>query len=361
MLKISKIQNIKNPTKPRVDYSKYPNTYFDSFIYNRHATTIRPVIFRTAKKKNWNKKFTPRHNDDSYSVVHNEDTQKFLNDYTDFIFNSTKYEFYSDKKQEERNLKNNYYDNHIGDADHEKHSGINDAIDIEYTDEDYELLNPYDEEIAKTKDVETNTDTDMKQRGDENSDEQIEKEDSYTDVDYSDEYYDLINPYEEFEDTEEKAFKSKSNPTVQQMKPKENMKKQKKKLHDNVDLAYFQKKKKYTEELLHQNIKGTRDQISEYQVDFDYIGDDQYTVREKYLPGEHVPISSEDFTSDFPNEETYRNNKVTNDDYVPGVSGKDYPTFNKIPVTSFNCNGQYPGKYADPEAGCQVNTHHTWS
>ncbi|XP_022237335.1 uncharacterized protein LOC106478089 [Limulus polyphemus] len=36
-----------------------------------------------------------------------------------------------------------------------------------------------------------------------------------------------------------------------------------------------------------------------------------------------------------------------------GQPGKDYPIFNHIPATRFVC-GEIPGRYADPETGCQV-------
>ncbi len=40
---------------------------------------------------------------------------------------------------------------------------------------------------------------------------------------------------------------------------------------------------------------------------------------------------------------------------VPGNAGTDYPTYDKIPVTNFDCREQlYPGFYSDMEAGCQV-------
>jgi len=39
---------------------------------------------------------------------------------------------------------------------------------------------------------------------------------------------------------------------------------------------------------------------------------------------------------------------------IPGEAGTDYPTFHKIPRTSFNCYDKIPGYYADPEAHCQL-------
>ena len=40
---------------------------------------------------------------------------------------------------------------------------------------------------------------------------------------------------------------------------------------------------------------------------------------------------------------------------VPGSAGLDYPTYDKIPVTQFDCKDQtYPGFYADMKTGCQV-------
>lgn len=42
-------------------------------------------------------------------------------------------------------------------------------------------------------------------------------------------------------------------------------------------------------------------------------------------------------------------------DGIPGVAGKDYPTLTEIPKTSFSC-GRQPlnGYYADTETACQV-------
>ncbi|KAH8020339.1 hypothetical protein HPB51_000789 [Rhipicephalus microplus] len=38
-----------------------------------------------------------------------------------------------------------------------------------------------------------------------------------------------------------------------------------------------------------------------------------------------------------------------------GIPGVDYPNFHRIPTTGFDCNDkQFPGMYADPDAGCQV-------
>nr|XP_012228897.1 PREDICTED: LOW QUALITY PROTEIN: uncharacterized protein LOC105675957 [Linepithema humile] len=40
---------------------------------------------------------------------------------------------------------------------------------------------------------------------------------------------------------------------------------------------------------------------------------------------------------------------------IPGVAGKDYPLFRKVPQTRFDCDRQqHPGYYADPEADCQA-------
>nr|XP_040580730.1 uncharacterized protein LOC121129118 isoform X2 [Lepeophtheirus salmonis] len=40
---------------------------------------------------------------------------------------------------------------------------------------------------------------------------------------------------------------------------------------------------------------------------------------------------------------------------IPGVPGEDYPIYNKVPETSFSCEGQIEGGYyADPEAECQA-------
>ncbi|GFT53756.1 chitin-binding type-2 domain-containing protein [Nephila pilipes] len=40
---------------------------------------------------------------------------------------------------------------------------------------------------------------------------------------------------------------------------------------------------------------------------------------------------------------------------VPGLAGEDYPIYNEIPLTNFNCKEfKKPGFYADLEAGCQV-------
>jgi len=40
---------------------------------------------------------------------------------------------------------------------------------------------------------------------------------------------------------------------------------------------------------------------------------------------------------------------------IPGIPWKDYPLFSSVPHTSFKCGyTQFPGFYADIEAGCQV-------
>ncbi|ROT76068.1 hypothetical protein C7M84_005349, partial [Penaeus vannamei] len=41
---------------------------------------------------------------------------------------------------------------------------------------------------------------------------------------------------------------------------------------------------------------------------------------------------------------------------IPGRAGRDYPILSYIPLTSFGCDlvADYPGYYADMEAGCQV-------
>ena len=39
---------------------------------------------------------------------------------------------------------------------------------------------------------------------------------------------------------------------------------------------------------------------------------------------------------------------------IPGVPGRDYPTYNRVPETFFSCRGQVDGGYyADPETRCQ--------
>lgn len=41
---------------------------------------------------------------------------------------------------------------------------------------------------------------------------------------------------------------------------------------------------------------------------------------------------------------------------TPGVAGQDYPSYSKIPQTSFNCKTQrYKGFFGDPDTNCQVN------
>jgi len=42
------------------------------------------------------------------------------------------------------------------------------------------------------------------------------------------------------------------------------------------------------------------------------------------------------------------------EDSIPGKPESDYPTLTVLPQTSFDCKGQLPGYYADPEARCQV-------
>ena len=38
-----------------------------------------------------------------------------------------------------------------------------------------------------------------------------------------------------------------------------------------------------------------------------------------------------------------------------GNAGVDFPTYNSIPRTAFDCHGLAAGYYADQEAGCQVS------
>jgi len=39
---------------------------------------------------------------------------------------------------------------------------------------------------------------------------------------------------------------------------------------------------------------------------------------------------------------------------IPGEAGVDYPVYNEVPDTGFDCAAQsYPGFYTDPEADCQ--------
>ena len=39
---------------------------------------------------------------------------------------------------------------------------------------------------------------------------------------------------------------------------------------------------------------------------------------------------------------------------IPGEAGVDYPVFNEVPVTGFDCSAQAnPGIYTDVEARCQ--------
>ena len=41
---------------------------------------------------------------------------------------------------------------------------------------------------------------------------------------------------------------------------------------------------------------------------------------------------------------------------IPGVAGVDYPTFNAVPDTGFDCEKQaFPGIYSDTGAQCQVS------
>ena len=40
---------------------------------------------------------------------------------------------------------------------------------------------------------------------------------------------------------------------------------------------------------------------------------------------------------------------------IPGEAGTDYPVYNAVPDTGFDCAAQdNPGIYTDTEAGCQV-------
>ena len=40
---------------------------------------------------------------------------------------------------------------------------------------------------------------------------------------------------------------------------------------------------------------------------------------------------------------------------IPGVAGTDYPVYNSVPDTGFDCSQQeFPGIYTDTQADCQV-------
>ena len=40
---------------------------------------------------------------------------------------------------------------------------------------------------------------------------------------------------------------------------------------------------------------------------------------------------------------------------IPGVAGTDYPVYNSVPDTGFDCSQQqFPGIYTDMRADCQV-------
>ena len=42
---------------------------------------------------------------------------------------------------------------------------------------------------------------------------------------------------------------------------------------------------------------------------------------------------------------------------IPGEAGTDYPVFNAVPDTGFDCSQQdFPGIYTDTQADCQVST-----
>ncbi|XP_022240617.1 uncharacterized protein LOC106458640 isoform X2 [Limulus polyphemus] len=48
-------------------------------------------------------------------------------------------------------------------------------------------------------------------------------------------------------------------------------------------------------------------------------------------------------------------NTISDDDNIPGVAGKDYPTWNHVPKTSFRCKDyEYAGYFGDVETGCQI-------
>ncbi|GFT41602.1 chitin-binding type-2 domain-containing protein [Trichonephila clavipes] len=77
-----------------------------------------------------------------------------------------------------------------------------------------------------------------------------------------------------------------------------------------------------------------------------------YTVHQnnnyKSQPKKLTPKKSKAKKTKYAEEESDGHN-------VPGLPGEDYPTYNKIPLTNFNCKKfKQPGFYADLEAGCQV-------
>ncbi|XP_034947483.1 uncharacterized protein [Chelonus insularis] len=66
---------------------------------------------------------------------------------------------------------------------------------------------------------------------------------------------------------------------------------------------------------------------------YDPDEDDSFDIYDRY-----------DEETDF---SSYRSN-------VPGEPGIDYPSYTRIPQTSFTCESQFRGYYADEEAGCQL-------
>lgn len=69
---------------------------------------------------------------------------------------------------------------------------------------------------------------------------------------------------------------------------------------------------------------------------------------------------SNNIINDEPNQDSVKNNENESSDYpdsntIPGEPGVDYPTYDKIPRTTFTCSGKVDsGYYADLETDCQV-------
>ena len=46
---------------------------------------------------------------------------------------------------------------------------------------------------------------------------------------------------------------------------------------------------------------------------------------------------------------------------IPGVPGRDYPVYSKIPLGEFSCAQKPPGYYADYTTNCQVSDISSYS
>lgn len=88
-----------------------------------------------------------------------------------------------------------------------------------------------------------------------------------------------------------------------------------------------------------------------------YLREQEYDKTDYYNDKvEAAPLRSAERRRGTIQNEDYDNNFSGRlEDSIPGSPERDYPTYSTIPRTGFSCkNQEWPGYYADVEAGCQV-------